>query len=272
MSDILEKICADKREHVARCKAARPLARLEAAAAAAPAPLGFAQSLEAGAAQGGWGLIAEIKRASPSAGEIRPDFDPACLARAYRQGGASCLSVLTDEPYFKGRDSYVMEARTASELPCLRKDFMIDPYQVVEARAIGADCILVIMAAVDDALARDLVAAADAWSLDVLVEVHDGEELERALKLDTRLLGINNRNLKTLAVDLATTEALAPRVPADRLVVCESGIKRHADLERMAASDVRCFLVGEHLMRQEDVAAATRELLGRPGRTTAAAR
>jgi len=272
VSDILDKICADKREHVARCKAARPLADVENAARAASEPLGFARALEAGAANGGWGLIAEIKRASPSAGEIRPDFDPAALARAYRDGGASCLSVLTDEPYFKGRDAYVLEARSASNLPCLRKDFMVDPYQVVEARVIGADCILVIMAAVDDGLARELVATAAAWSLDVLVEVHDGEELERALKLEARLLGINNRNLKTMTVDLATTEALAPRVPADRLVICESGIKRHADLERMAESDVRCFLVGEHLMRQDDVTAATRDLLGLTDRAKAAVR
>jgi indole-3-glycerol phosphate synthase len=262
VADILEKICADKRDHVARCKAARPLAAVEEAARATAAPLGFARALEAGAAGAGWGLIAEIKRASPSAGEIRPDFDPASLARAYRSGGASCLSVLTDEPYFKGRDAYVLAAKSACGLPCLRKDFMVDPYQVVEARAIGADCILVIMAAVDDGLARELVATARQWNLDVLVEVHDGAELDRALKLDTRLLGINNRNLKTLAVDLATTEQLAPRVPAGRIVVCESGIKQHGDLQRMAASNVRCFLVGEHLMRQQDVAAATRQLLG----------
>lgn len=263
VADILEKICADKRTHVAACKARRTLADLEAAALATPQPLGFAAALERGAMDGGWGLIAEIKRASPSAGEIRPDFDPAALARAYRAGGASCLSVLTDEPYFKGRDSYVLEAKAVSELPCLRKDFMVDPYQVVEARAIGADCILIIMAAVDDALAGELAATAASWNLDALVEVHDGAELDRALKLDTRLLGINNRNLKTLAVDLATTEVLAPRVPAGRTVVCESGIKRHGDLERMAESGVRCFLVGEHLMRQQDVTAATLELLGR---------
>ncbi len=270
MADILEKICVDKRTHVAACKARQSLADLEAAAMATPEPLGFAAALERGAADSGWGLIAEIKRASPSAGEIRPDFDPASLARAYRAGGASCLSVLTDVPYFKGSDAYVLEAKSASGLPCLRKDFMIDPYQVVEARAIGADCILIIMAAVDDSLAAELAATAAAWKLDVLVEVHDGEELDRALKLDCRLLGINNRNLKTLAVDLATTEALAPRVPAGRVVVCESGIKRHGDLERMAASDVRCFLVGEHLMRQQDVTAATLELLGRAAGTAAA--
>ncbi len=270
MADILEKICADKRIHVAACKARRSLADLEAAAQVTSDPLGFANALEAGAAAGGWGLIAEIKRASPSAGEIRPDFDPASLARAYRAGGASCLSVLTDEPYFKGQDSYVLEAKTASKLPCLRKDFMIDPYQVVEARAIGADCILIIMAAVDDGLAAELADTAAAWKLDVLVEVHNGEELDRALRFESRLLGINNRNLKTLAVDLATTEALAPRVPEGRVVVCESGIKRHEDLTRMAASDVRCFLVGEHLMRQQDVTAATKELLGyRPGAAAA---
>lgn len=272
MSDILARICADKREHVARCKATHPLVDIEQAARTAPAPLGFADALEAGARDGGWGLIAEIKRASPSAGEIRADFDPASLARAYLAGGASCLSVLTDEPYFKGRDEYVLKARVASGLPCIRKDFMVDPYQVVEARAIGADAILVIMAAVDDGLAAELVASAREWSLDVLVEVHDGAELERALGLETRLLGINNRNLKTLAVDLATTEQLASRVPPGRTVVCESGIKQHDDLERMAGCGVRCFLVGEHLMRQNDVAQATRTLLaGEPVATGAAA-
>ncbi len=272
MTDILTRICNDKRGHVARCKAARPLAQVEKDAAASPAPLGFGAALAAAVAANGTGLIAEIKRASPSAGEIRPDFDPAALAAAYRDGGAACLSVLTDEAYFKGHDNYVLQAKKASGIPCLRKDFLVDPYQVVEARAIAADCILVIMAAVDDVLAAELVATAAAWQLDVLLEVHDEAELERALMLDAALIGINNRNLKTLAVDLATTERLATRVPAGRDIVCESGIKRSEDIVRMAGCGARRFLVGEHLMRQADVAAATRTLLGRdsaPQRATA---
>jgi len=263
MSDVLQRICRDKVEHVARSKAARPTADLEAAAAATPAPLGFARALKEAAAGEGLGLIAEIKRASPSAGEIRPDFDPAGLARAYLAGGAACLSVLTDGPYFKGDDSYVQMAKSASGLPCLRKDFMLDPYQVVEARAIGADCVLLIMAALADSQAKELYDAADAWDLDVLVEVHDADELDRALALGPGLLGINNRNLKTLTVDLATTETLAPKVPKGWDIVCESGLKRHGDLVRMTRCGVRRFLVGEHLMRQEDVAAATATLLGR---------
>ena len=252
MSDILEKICVDKREHVARCKTVRPLATLEAAAAAAPAPLGFAQVLEAGASQGGWGLIAEIKRASPSAGEIRPDFDPASLARAYRQGGASCLSVLTDEPYFRGRDSYVMEAREASELPCLRKDFIVDPYQVLESRAIGADCILLIAAALDDERLAELYRQAVELGMDVLVEVHDAHELSRCLPLSPMLLGINNRDLRSFDVSLSTTEALLPDIPDGTIVVTESGILGVADVMRMRSAGVHAFLVGEAFMRAED--------------------
>ena len=260
-ADILARICGDKRGHIARRKAERPLAALEAEARGMAAPLGFRNALSA-AAREGFGLIAEIKRASPSAGEIRADFDPVALAAAYREGGAACLSVLTDEPWFKGLDVHIAQAKEASGLPCLRKDFVLDPYQVVEARALGADCILVILAAVDDALAAELCATAKDHGLDVLVEVHDDAELDRALGLDAGLIGINNRNLKTLEVDLAATERLAPRVPDDRDVVCESGLRSHGDLERMAACGVSRFLVGEHLMRQADIAGATRALLG----------
>ncbi len=253
MSDTLRRICADKRAHVARRKAAVP--------EAAGKTRGFERALRAAVARGAYGLIAEIKKASPSKGLIRADFDPPTLARAYRQGGATCLSVLTDTPYFQGEDAHLEAARAAVDLPVIRKDFMVDPYQVVEARALGADCILVIMAAVDDALARALIAAAGALGMDALVEVHDRPELERALCLPAGMVGVNNRNLKTLAVDLATTEVLAPLVPQDRLLVAESGLFTPADLARMAAVGARCFLVGESLMRQPDVAAATRALL-----------
>lgn len=263
MSDILARICADKRAHVARQKAARPLAAVQAAAKAEPPPRGFARALET-ASHAGFGLIAEIKRASPSRGLIRADFDPATLARAYQAGGATCLSVLTDTPYFQGEDAHLRAARAAVPLPAIRKDFMLDPYQIAEARALGADCVLLIMAALTDGEAQALEAAALAYGMDVLVEVHDDAELDRALALTARLIGINNRNLKTLAVDVATTERLAPRVPKDRVVVCESGLKTHDDLVRMARAGARCFLVGESLMAQADVAAATRALLAPP--------
>jgi len=261
MTDVLEKICADKRRETARRKLARPLAELEAAARKAPTPRGFAARLKAALAAGGYGLIAEIKRASPSKGLIRADFAPATLARAYAKGGAACLSVLTDEPYFQGKDDDLVAARAAVGLPVLRKDFMLEPYQIAEARALGADCVLLILAALDDATALGLAAAAGSWGMDVLVEVHDADELERAFTLPCQLIGINNRNLKTLSVDVATTEALAPRAPRDRIVVSESGLGSPADLARMARAGVRCFLVGEALMAESDVAAATRALL-----------
>jgi indole-3-glycerol phosphate synthase len=262
MGDILAEIVARKRADLKAVTAERPFAEIDRAARAAPAPRGFAAAIDAKLAAGRYALITEIKRASPSGGLIRPDFDPAALARAYEHAGAACLSVLTDGPYFQGTVEHLQAARAAVSLPVLRKDFMVDPYQIAEARAIGADCILIIMAALDDGLAAELAAAARGYGLDALVEVHDRAELDRALKLDVRLFGINNRNLKTLKTDLATTEALAAAVPADRVLVSESGLKTSADLERMAAVGARTFLVGESLLRQDDVTRATLHLQG----------
>ncbi|CCQ73962.1 indole-3-glycerol phosphate synthase TrpC [Magnetospira sp. QH-2] len=261
MDNVLDKICADKRDHVARCKADRSLADVERAAKSAEPTRGFAEALTQAVAEGGHGLIAEIKKASPSKGLIRGDFDPETLAAAYEAGGASCLSVLTDQPYFQGHDDYLVAARSVVDLPVLRKDFMVDPYQVTEARSLGADCILLIMAALDDGLAKELESAAMDWGMDVLIEIHDGEELDRALALRSPLLGINNRNLKTLEVSLATTETLAPRVPTDRHLVCESGLFSAKDLHRMSKVGAHRFLIGESLMRQPDVAAATKAIL-----------
>lgn len=262
MSDVLARIVAAKREHVAAQRRERPAADLNALAISGPTPRGFAAALAAAAAPGRPALIAEIKKASPSKGLIRADFDPASLARAYLDGGATCLSVLTDTPFFQGTDDHLVAARAAVPLPVLRKDFTIDPYQVLEARALGADCVLLIMACLDDVRAAELMAAARELGLDVLVEVHDRGELDRALALRPGLLGINNRDLKTLKVDLATTERLAPLVPPDTLLVAESGIDGPADVARMASAGAGALLVGESLMRQTDVTAATRRLLG----------
>lgn len=261
MSDTLARIVRDKQRHVAKTRRNLPEGKLLDAARSAPPVRGFRAALDRAATKG-YGLIAEIKKASPSRGLIRADFDPPDLARAYAAGGATCLSVLTDSPYFQGEDAHLVRARDAVDLPVLRKDFTVDPYQVVEARALGADCILLIMAALDDVLAAELEAAAFDLRLDVLVETHDAEELDRALQLRSTLIGINNRNLKTLDVDLDTTIELAPRVPDGYRLVAESGLRTPADLDRMASVGARCFLVGEHLMNQPDVTAATRTLLG----------
>jgi len=261
MADILATIAAYKRDEIAAAKRAQPLAALEARARAAPAPRGFAAAIERRLARGDYALIAEIKKASPSKGLIRADFDPPSLARAYAAGGATCLSVLTDGPSFQGRAEHLIEARAAAALPVLRKDFMFEPYQVVEARAWGADCVLIIMAAIDDAAARDVEDAAVDLGMDVLLEVHDQAELERALRLRSRLIGVNNRDLKTFVTSLTTSERLAPMVPRDRITVGESGINAPADLARLARVGVSTFLVGESLMRQSDVTAATRALL-----------
>jgi len=259
--DVLARICADTRAETARRKAEVGGAEMEARAHAAGPPRGFAAALQARVAAGGFGLIAEIKRASPSGGDIRPDFNPAALAHAYAEGGACCLSVLTDAPYFQGDAADLVAARAAATLPVLRKDFMLDPWQIAESRAMGADCVLLILAALSDIQAAELEAAAHGLAMDVLVEVHDRAELDRARRLRTEMIGINNRNLKTLQTDLQTTIDLAPLVPEDRLLVAESGIAGAADVRRLAAAGVRCFLVGESLLRQRDVAAASLALL-----------
>ncbi|MDG6078227.1 indole-3-glycerol phosphate synthase TrpC [Erythrobacter litoralis] len=256
----LEEICATKKKLVAARKVEVSVSELDRKAADVSAPRGFEQALRS-ASRAGFGLIAEVKKASPSKGLIRDDFHPAEHARDYAAGGATCLSVLTDHEYFQGEDSYLVQAREASDLPALRKDFMIDPWQVAEARALGADAILIIVAALEDALMREIEAAAIERGMDVLVEVHDERELERALDLRSRLIGVNNRDLRTFQTDLATTERLAASMPEDVLIVGESGIATHNDCERLARSGVRCFLVGESLMRQQDIEAATRHLL-----------
>lgn len=262
MSDVLNRIKAYKLDEIATRKAARSLAEVEDAAKAAPPVRGFHESLKT-AAQNGFGLIAEIKKASPSKGLIRPDFNPPDLARAYEKGGATCLSVLTDTPSFQGDDAYLTAARAAVSLPVLRKDFLYDPYQVAESRALGADCILIILASVSDTQAGELENAAISWGMDVLLEVHNAPELDRALALKSTMIGINNRDLRSFNVTLDTTRTLSRMVPDDRTMVSESGIFTYDNLQDMAQFGARAFLVGESLMRQDDVEKATAQLLGK---------
>lgn len=258
---ILDTIAAYKREEVAAAKKATPLKKLMATAKNASAPRGFRAALDRARAEKRPGLIAEIKKASPSQGVIRADFDPEALARDYERGGATCLSVLTDAPSFKGAPEDLMTARQATHLPVLRKDFMLEPYQIVQSRALGADCILVIMAMLEDAVVEELLAAAAEWGMDALVEVHDEAELTRALQFDAGLIGVNNRNLKTFVTDIETTIRLKPLIPAERHVVAESGLSKAADLTRLAAAGISSYLIGESLMRAGDLEAATHSLL-----------
>jgi indole-3-glycerol phosphate synthase len=259
---ILDNIAAYKREEVEAAKRRVSLHELERQISGVAPPRGFRTKLQTKRNAGEFGLIAEIKKASPSKGMIRDDFDPPVLARAYEDGGATCLSVLTDKPSFQGDLAYIQRVHATSTLPVLRKDFFLDPYQVAEARAAGADCILIILAMIDDAAARDLIDASRRYQMDALVEVHDEAELKRALALDVDTVGINNRDLKTFVTDLGVTERLAPRIPPQILAVAESGLSTPADLQRLAEIGVTTFLVGESLMRQADVAAATRALIG----------
>ena len=263
MKDTLAEIMEYKAHVVAERKARLPLHEIEMLASEARAPFGFARALKCIVAEGGIGLIAELKKASPSKGVIRPDFNPILLADAYEKGGATCLSVLTDERYFQGEDAFLRQVAAISPLPVLRKDFMLDTYQVAEARALGADCILLIMAALTDNQAQELEAAAIGYGMDVLIEVHDASELDRALNhLQSDLMGINNRNLKTLEVNLETSITLAKNIPAGKIAICESGITTHSDILAMQRHGMHCFLVGESLMRASDVEGATRALLG----------
>jgi indole-3-glycerol phosphate synthase len=268
MSDILARIAAYKRDEVRVRRAERTQAQVEAAAKTASAPRGFKRALQAAHAPGRLALIAEIKKASPSKGLIRADFDPPALARAYQAGGAACLSVLTDEPSFQGADSYLVAARAAAALPCIRKEFLVDPWQVAESRALGADAILVILAMIDDSLAGELMAESARWGMDALVEVHDEAEMARADALGAGLIGVNNRDLRSFVTDLAITERLAARAPANALLVTESGIFTAADMARLERSGATAMLVGESLMRQTDVEATTLALLGATGPST----